>query len=68
MFSYKVKIKTPNGDKLWKGDLPFLPRVGDTVKFNHDYRVVKVVYHFLSMGGNKIPVTILVEREDADDY
>lgn len=67
MFSYKVKIKTPGGDKLWKGDLPFLPRVGDTIHFNHDHRVVKVVHHILRMGGNKIPVNIIVEREDEDD-
>lgn len=64
MFSYICKIKTPNGDKLWKGDLPFLPRVGDTIHFNHNYCVVEVKYHFLAMGDNKIPVTILVEREE----
>lgn len=64
MFNYNVKIKTPNGELLWGGNLPFLPRVGDTIHFNHEYRVVEVKYHFLAMGGNKIPVTILVEREE----
>ena len=63
MFSYICKIKTPDGDKLYKGDLPFLPKIGEAIHFNNNYRVVDIVYHFFSMHDNKIAVTILVEKE-----
>lgn len=63
MFSYKVKIKTPDGDKLYKGDLPFLPKIGEVIHFNDNYCVVDITYHFFSMHANKIDATIIVEKE-----
>lgn len=61
---YYIDIFT-NGEKdyLWDGRARFLPRVGDTIKFNNKYKVVEVVFHWFTKKRNSIDVTIYVEKE-----